>query len=111
MSADALAGWSVGRTVCKGVADSLSLAHELCDPGKDERLEFGLACNSEDLPEPERSRQWNVRERIWLRRLIELNHWPALFVCGPNHIERLERLLTAERIEVVVAAKRWRLSE
>lgn len=110
MSADALAVWSVKQTTCQITADSLSLAYKLCDPGEEERRRLGLDLDSDSLPEPERSRQWDIRERFWLRRLGELGRWPALFICGPNHVERFARLLEAEGIAVVVIKKRWRLS-
>ena len=33
-----------------------------------------------------------VRERIWLARMIKSNSWPALFICGANHVKSVSRL-------------------
>ena len=34
----------------------------------------------------------DVRERIWLARMIKANTWPALFICGANHVNSVSRL-------------------
>ena len=34
-----------------------------------------------------------IRERVWVARIRETKTWPALFVCGADHVESIHSLL------------------
>ena len=39
-----------------------------------------------------------VRERVWVARVLSRDEWPVLFVCGANHADPVSRLF--ERVEI-----------
>lgn len=96
----------------------MGLPSLLCDPGPEERGGLGLWVDPrveraidyegrEEEFEREERRQWSVRERIWLARLVESNVWPVLFVCGGSHAIAFAHLLEANAIDAVVADVHW----
>ena len=46
-----------------------------------------------------------VRERVWIARIMKRSIFPALFLCGANHVEPLNRLLREFEIECSVAQR------
>lgn len=123
MSEDAPAKNGVTQSVCHQIALSRSLSHRYCDPNMRQRAEIG-APREEDIRLkawqevwPKRGREERIkrelrashaaRERYWLERLIELDTWPALLVCGAEHVRYFCDLAEINGIEVVVAADDW----
>lgn len=77
MSAQAL---NDRHTVCQEVADENNLSHILCDPTCSERQSLGI---SKDNTSDDNMK----REKEWLHRLVVQScKYPALFVCGANHV-------------------------
>jgi hypothetical protein len=47
------------------------------------------------------------RETFWLRQLLALDVWPALFVCGANHVRHFAELLEEHGINASIAELDW----
>lgn len=115
-------------SVPREVALSLNICHKYCDPDRDEQIKFGIKesgffTQNKKLPEflqPEEIQkltqeeadelEWKEdlkREPIWLSKILELNVWPLLFICGPKHIESFSKLLIAESFKVNIVNKNW----
>ncbi len=114
MSLDALSRFGATISVCKQVADSLIIQHRYCDPSIEEQKALGIA-NPEKAspgafspscdyyePDPEVRDANAIRERCWLEHIIELDLWPALFVCGAHHTASFQNLLRTRLVTVHV---------
>ena len=47
------------------------------------------------------------REQYWLKRLLELDIWPAIFLCGADHCDSFGSLARESGIQVTVAVADW----
>jgi len=114
MNLDALSQVGATISICKQVADSLAIEHRYCDPSIEEQKALGIAnpgkvsagafsptCDYYE-PDPEVREANAIRERRWLEHVIELDLWPALFVCGAHHTESFQNLLQTRLITVHV---------
>lgn len=114
MSPDALSRVGATMSVCKQVAGSLSIEHRYCDPSIEEQKALGIATPGKASPgafspscdyyepDPEVRQANAIRERRWLEDIIELDVWPALFVCGAHHTSSFQNLLQTRLITVHV---------
>jgi hypothetical protein len=125
MNEDALAENGEAQSVCHQIALSRGFAHRYCDPDRMQRAAMGILQENdvklkawkEQWPERGRKREARIkrelrasdaaRERYWLERLIELDTWPALLVCGANHVRYFCDLAEKQGFEVRVAADDW----
>lgn len=101
------------------VARELELTHLYGDPNYKEREEAGIRdrgkilCIAQlnELTEEETDKliekEELKRENIWLQRVIELEAFPLLFVCGANHAIRFSKTLAHNGITVEVLYKDW----
>jgi hypothetical protein len=48
-----------------------------------------------------------IRERFWLERLLEMDLWPVLFICGADHANHFTNLLRSKRLDVSVIEEEW----
>ena len=48
-----------------------------------------------------------AREAVWLERIIAMDVWPLLFICGANHFEPFAKLLESSDIRVTELCKHW----
>jgi hypothetical protein len=48
-----------------------------------------------------------AREAIWLERIIVMDQWPLLFICGANHFVPFANLLESSGIRVTELCKHW----
>jgi hypothetical protein len=46
----------------------------------------------------------DLRECIWLVRVLEENRWPVLFICGANHVPHLQKLFNSVGKPAEIAA-------
>ena len=121
-SLDSLSGSGATTSVCKQVAASLHIEHRYCDPSIAEQRALGipnpgkvgsgaftLVCDYYET-DPEVREADALRERTWLDRIVALDLWPTLFVCGANHTASFQRLLETKHITVHVLSPRcgWR---
>lgn len=93
---------ALGVTVslCKEVAKELGIFHIFCDPNKAEREAFGLP--AKDCPST-----WSLREYEWLHRLNDVQ-FPALFVCGADHVNSFAKKCGDQSINVEVLERDWK---
>jgi hypothetical protein len=117
MSLEGLRG--AARSVCEEVASALHIPHSYCDPSSEERAALGIIeavdiwwrgfedGRDEAATEAEVRASYGKREREWLRRLLALDEWPVLFVCGANHVETFRDLLEADGVAVQVLFEKW----
>ena len=103
MSIDALADFGVTTTVAKTFADRKRLRHRYVDLTREERTAFkvdryGLhqVGQTARLSAPQfaalEKTVDELRECVWLVRVLEINTWPVLFICGANHAPRVQYL-------------------
>ncbi len=120
MSLDGLLG--AKQSVCNQVADTLRFTHRYCDPSIEEQKTLGIAHPGKTNPsafsavpdphevDPEVEAANEIRRHCWLQRIVELDSWPVLFVCGAHHVEPFRALLWANSIVVHVLCPRWTLN-
>lgn len=121
-SLDSLSRSGATASVCKQVAEALHVKHCYCDPSIAEQRALGIAnpgklgaaafsavCDYYE-EDPEVREADAIRESTWLERIIALNLWPALFVCGANHTASFQSLLQTRNIIVHVLSPKcgWR---
>ncbi len=106
-------------SVCRQVADALSIPHRYCDPSSEERKALGIIegepiresrlwadCEEREF-EAEARDSYDRRRRRWLEHLLELNAWPLLFICGANHAKPFRKLLRATSVDAHVLFTNW----
>jgi hypothetical protein len=118
-NAEALAEAGVAESTIEITARERGLPHRHCDPDRAERTRLGIRQDNdirisaffEGLAESAIQQRINesmrARERYWLERLLELNHWPVLFVCGANHSLHFLELLGTNNVEAALVAQDW----
>lgn len=117
MSEDALK--AAPQSVCHQMALSNGLAHRYCDPDQRQRAALNIIDEGHPVALAQMYR-WSqekvdneirtlraIRERYWLDQMIALDIWPALFVCGAEHVRYFRDLAEENGIEVIVAADDW----
>jgi hypothetical protein len=98
MSLEALSEHGAPLSICKRVADERGTRHCYCDPDRDTRSRNDIRQENEirvsahfkgsserEIREKIRASH-DRREQYWLDRIIELDRWPVLFICGADHI-------------------------
>lgn len=112
MSEDGLREHGVAETICCQVARKSGIEHRYIDLGRECRSYLSL----NDLPpdwvlwseNSEEVKQFRntfgnlihqVRERIWVARILFGESWPVLFICGAEHTDPVHRLLNEFDIE------------
>ena len=106
MSEDALSDYGVTQTLAKGIANSTEIGHSYIELTAPERRAMGInrlnlhqaaqssglspaqACTLETLI-------GQVRETVWLLRILQNNTWPVLLICGANNGNRMEYLFNS----------------
>jgi hypothetical protein len=118
-SCEALSQKGADQSVCKIVADELTIAHKYCDPSNQQRLSLNIQgiqdiqtegfFNSATQEQTEKRirESHEKRERFWLQELMQLNTWPTLFICGAYHIDSFQEILKAFRLHVDVVVSDW----
>jgi len=113
MSRDVLGDFGVTATVAKTLADSKKLAHRYVDLTCQERSALGVECTG--LRQTGRAAGLSaaqfaalektvaeLRECVWLVRVLDSNKWPVLLICGANHAPRLQYIFnTVGKLSVI----------
>jgi hypothetical protein len=119
MNEEALAEQSCAASIPMQVASALKLPHGFCDPNRAQRRDLGIRQENDirisafpaTMPESEVAvrvaESHAKRERYWLDQLCDLSTWPALFVCGADHVASFSQLLKQQGMAVQVAAEDW----
>lgn len=113
MSVDVLPTYGVTATVAKTLADCKGLGHQYVDLTWKERATFkvdriGLHVVSQraELRKAQIAALEKIvdelRECVWLVRILDINTWPVLFICGANHASRVQYLFnTVGKLAVI----------
>jgi len=54
---------------------------------------------------------YRQRESEWLKRILKLNTWPVLIICGANHCQPFFELLSNEDIDTVKESSQWAICQ
>jgi hypothetical protein len=119
MSLDSLALHGRQESSVAALCNRLRIRHEYCDPSAAEQVALGII-NEGNILLGQHLHGWTdsevgeriaaehrKRERVWLSRLQVLSQWPAIFVCGSEHVSHFAHLLAESKITVNVAAENW----
>lgn len=113
MSSDVLTDFGVTATVAKTLADRKNLAHRYVDLSCQERAAFGIdrvALHQTGQAAGLSAVQFaaleatvgELRECLWLVRVLDANKWPVLLICGANHAPRVHHLFnTVGKLAVI----------
>lgn len=119
MSLEALEGKQASRSLCDEFAEAAGLSHRYYDPNNEQRKALNIR-GKQSIELDGFYRDWSVqqieqtiaadhaiRERYWLGQLFQLDSWPALFVCGADHIHTFSAMLKNEGVNVDVVMRDW----
>jgi hypothetical protein len=119
MSAQALSEQGAALSICKRVADEQGVRHLYCDPDRQTRSrheirqenEIRATAHFKRISEQEILKQiqasYDRREQYWLDRILELDCWPVLFVCGANHVDSFGAKVKAGGLSAKVLISDW----
>lgn len=120
MSLEALQGYpNVKMTICQITAEKLNILHRYCDPDSCQRETLGITSEQEvsldgffnnrspQSIETRRSTEFEIREKYRQDRLLDMNTWPVLFVCGANHVESFAKILDDQTIAYEIIVRDW----
>lgn len=116
-------GYALSSSTTYNLAMDLGLRHRYCEPEPEEHAALGIeeegAIKLKAQP-PMFGQNWSdeqvvagirtaraLREREWLKRLLDLNVWPTIFVCGALHVSSFRDLLVHSGVQVFVAEENW----
>lgn len=114
MNGDGLADYGKKESIPSQIAGELSLCHHYVDLTNTERANLGIdrgalamtALNLSLMP-PQIAALENafgkVRECCWLARVLAINIWPTLFICGADHVASFKSLINCMGQDVIVA--------
>lgn len=106
MSGDVLGNFGVTATVAKTLADRKKLAHRYFDLTCQERSALGVdrfglhqtgqaaGLSDAQFAALEKTVE-ELRECVWLVRVLDSNKWPVLLICGANHVPRVQYLFNS----------------
>ena len=104
MTLEELANRHVAQSMCAAIANELDICHRYCDPDNQQRSALGVRHKnvikadgwlyewSQKKIEQEIRTSHSIREQYWLEKLLDLDRWPVLFVCGACHVESFPAL-------------------
>ncbi len=119
LNEDGLSEHNVRRSVLQQEAAALGLPHCFCEPSRDERVALGVQ-QENDLRVQAWMNGWSEtdiqrrmldefrkRETVWCDRLLKLDAWPVLMVCGANHVPSFSALLAERDMVGEVLERCW----
>jgi hypothetical protein len=119
MSEEALSEHGAPSSLGKQIADERGIRHRYCDPDRQTRNELGI---SQENCIRAAAIHWNLsedevgerildsrdrRELYWLDRVLELDCWPVLFICGANHVDSFAAKINGRGLTAKVLASDW----
>lgn len=129
MSEEALAFFDREISIPKQFTQEINIHHQYVDPTDEEKKKICIKPSGyfaqgvkfiENLrPKEVRGRsqeeadqlEWEEdlkREPVWLEKILALNMWPLLFICGSKHVESFKYLSVKQCISVQVVNKNWK---
>ena len=108
---------TIGTQVCR----CLQIQSAYCDASWEDRVELkksfpafepiGETLSAQQLAECEREFENKymppARERFWLAKILQLDIWPLLFICGSDHFYTFGALLRENGIQVINGPADW----
>ena len=101
------------------IAKSLKIAHQYCDPDWAKRNKLGIRqkgqilafhsphnINEDDLNN-ELAMSHQLRERYWLKKIVQQNLWPTLLVCGASHVTSVASQAFGLGLKVQILEEDW----
>jgi len=121
LSEEALLEANCASSIAMQVATVMGIDYRFCDPNRTERARLKIEQENDIrakafLASPEWSESEIAarvadthakRERFWIKQLCELDLWPALFVCGANHVTSFSDQLASQNFVVHIAVQDW----
>ncbi|MHA4870844.1 hypothetical protein ACXZ1M_24435 [Duganella sp. PWIR1] len=118
---DGLAKYGVTETIGARVCKALGIQSVYCDASIAERASLRellppLPPIEPTLPFDQRLRleidaqfkqMGDAREDFWLDKILHLNMWPLLFICGADHFDTFRSKLVKNGIYVVDSVADW----
>ena len=114
--------------IAEDVSTRLNIKYQIIEPNEEERIELGIEDRAiidyefefkykvdiDKLPpkvheEHDKRTQdvYRKRESEWLKRVLKLDTWPVLIICGADHYQPFFELLSKEGIETVKESSKW----
>lgn len=112
-------------SVPEEVAEKLGIEHKYCNNGPEDAIDLEKMGYKETLikekkgsilkPRYESDEDWllrnmeneAIREFIWIKKILECDQWPLLFICGSDHVGSFSTKLQTEGINVTLLNKNW----
>lgn len=111
---------SIANQICK----EIQLCHQYSNPTNKQRIQMGIrqendiraehmfdGLGAEKLKAEVNSHMAaydKIREKFWWSRIMELNVWPLLFICGANHFVSFAALANENGAVVTEAFPDWK---
>ena len=101
------------------IAQSLKVTHQYCDPNRAKRNELGIRQEpdirashilddaGEDDIKNEVVKSHQLREKYWLKEIVQQNLWPTLLICGASHVDSVARQAFGLGLKGQVLNKDW----
>ena len=114
------ATYSIAQQLC----NEKDLRHKFIDPTNKERKVLGIIQDN-DIKAEGFLNNWtpehidaeilvrgadasdSIRENFWLSKVMEIDTWPLLFICGADHFNSFADLLRENGVSVVESCKDW----
>lgn len=98
MSLDGLKFHGVTKTVCQGLSSDKCIEVRHLDLEEKERRclsidELKVEEYDSILYQLFNDLRNEIRERVWVARILEADKWPMLLICGSLHVSHVSRLL------------------
>lgn len=122
MNRQALQEHGVQESIAQQLSRELGLIHQFSDPATKERSMLGIRSENDiriegwikrwsqkeiDKAVIQNANSDRVREGYWFLKLLEIDTWPILFICGADHFSPFSSLLRKADVTVVEACKDW----
>ena len=106
MTEEALVKFDATQTIGSRIAKELSICHKYVDLNYSQRKEWSIDDSSMsfiamNVASGERCYSFresfsdlasDIRERSWVARILALNAWPALLICGAEHSQSVRKI-------------------
>ena len=118
--------------IAEDISTKLNIKYQIIEPNEEERIALGiedrayidyqfefkykvdidkLPPNAQEEYYKKTQGVYRKRESEWLKRILTLDTWAVLIICGANHYQPFFELLSKEGIETVKESSKWGISQ